>query len=200
MHLRLVGYSDEHRLEEIISQHTSSGYTEKTTDAIIMGIENPYIISFVAVDDDDVAQGVGSITIYPEDTDSAEYDITHPEYVDTYPEGQIAVLRFGYVDKNYMQQGIGTNLCTRCIEEAVLERDIDAVMCEAWVKPETKSSDSLLERLNFTLKHKSDDYYDQTEYADPTESCSGCMNQLKNCNCSGAIYIHSNPGEIVNQT
>lgn len=198
MELRLVDYSDEKRLEEIISQHTSSGYTEKTTEAIIYGIENPYIISFVAVDDKDVAQGIGSITIYPKGTDSTEYDITHPEYIEDYPEGKLAVLRFGYVDKDYMQQGIGTALLTRCIKEAVLERDIDAVICESWVKPETKSSDSLLERLNFTCEHKSDNYYDQTEYADPTETCEGCMNHLKNCACSGAIYIHTKPEDIIN--
>ena len=76
-----------------------------------------------------------------------------------------------------------------------MEYGITAALYEYWVMQNHTSSDELLEKLGFTLKWYTNDYY--AEYKQSMSGvCGGCDRQLSNRQCRRAIYLHRSPADV----
>lgn len=194
MAIRALETDDLQKVREILSEHTLREYTENATTHVEEHLDDEDYINIVFEQDGDVV-GFGTCIVYGSDTVPSEFDIRHPSIV-RYPRGTLGLLKYGYVKEELTGQGIGTQIVRELTKRAIDTHDIDALFAETWVKPNKKSSDQLLEKLGFTQAYRADDYYaDYDEQA--SGECTGCGNQIDDCACSGAIYMHEEPNTLL---
>lgn len=172
----------------IVGQHTSDHFISVSKKYIQEYMTAETGIALVAETSDESIIGYAIGVVYTEETPVKEFDIRHPTVIE-YPEYPVLLLKQCYIDSDYQGVGIGTEFIVELINWGLREFSVNGVFVECWVKPATRSSDELFSSLPvFTEAYHSESYYSTYE-SESSKECKGCLQELRDCECSGSIYI-----------
>ncbi len=139
----------------------------------LVGAENLY--AWVGEIDGTVA-GVGMLELI-DSTDPSVFTGNPPLSV----LGDTGLGKNFYVRDPYRGQGVGTTLLDTLLDTAD-ELDLDAVVGEAWIRPDDQDVAPLAQKQAFTKIYQSTDYWDEN-------GCSHCGSEAS-CTCEGALYMN----------
>jgi GNAT superfamily N-acetyltransferase len=94
--------------------------------------------------------------------------------------GDTGLAKNFYVREPYRGQGVGTALLGTLLTKAA-ELELDAVVGEAWIRPDEKDVAPLAQKQEFTNVYQSTNYWDEN-------GCSYCGSEAS-CTCEGALYM-----------
>jgi GNAT superfamily N-acetyltransferase len=83
-----------------------------------------------------------------------------------------------YIQDPFRGNGIGSALMATLLDTAD-DHDLDAVVAEAWIRPDTRDATQLLDKYDFIPVHRSTEYW---------TSCS-IHDSIEECDCEGALYM-----------
>lgn len=184
MQIRPAAPRDYDTIERILSQHLfpdSASDMHVPLTKVVSQKSEPF--SVVAEDSEEV---LGTTSIYIVDSPETLVNdflkgATVPD-VRNFSEQRIGYLCYAYVDKEYLQSGLGSEMLERLLDYAK-ESDSDLACAEVWIYHEEQDGRAVLENHGFEPVFWPQDYWGSNSF------CS--YHETEQCDCTGAIYTRN---------